>query len=54
MPHLFRSVLTAVNRSVSHDWPFVRFKRADEYTSGEKILIDAVGAKQEVDRVNQL
>jgi hypothetical protein len=28
-------------------------KRADEYTSSEKVFIDAVGAMQEVDRVNQ-
>jgi hypothetical protein len=28
-------------------------KRAAEYTSREKVLIDAVGAKQEADRLNQ-
>jgi hypothetical protein len=28
-------------------------KRADEYTGRKKVLIDAVGAKQKVDRVNQ-
>jgi hypothetical protein len=28
-------------------------KRANEYTGRETVLIDAVGAKQEVDRPNQ-